>query len=85
MLEHTLILTLSYQYGVPLTGEEQLRYSLKTVDVVHTYQRESPFGIYPKNSPNPLKIEGAPSPVGVKQTGLFECPKGSGFMSLSTP
>lgn len=29
MLEHTLILTLSYQYGVPLKGEKQLRYSFK--------------------------------------------------------
>ncbi|WP_222591574.1 hypothetical protein, partial [Priestia megaterium] len=67
MLEHTLILTLSHQYGVPLRGRNSFAIPLKTADVVHTYQRESPFGIYPKKLPQPPHFfEGAPSPVGVK-------------------
>jgi len=35
--------------------------------------------------PTPSNFEGAPSPVGVKQTGLFEYQEGLGFVSLSTP
>ncbi|MGW9018947.1 hypothetical protein, partial [Priestia megaterium] len=41
-------------------------------------------GFYKHPQP-PQNFEGAPSPVGVKQTWLFECQEGSGVETLSIP
>ncbi|CAI8925934.1 hypothetical protein EMIT0180MI3_380005 [Priestia megaterium] len=44
-----------------------------------------PLNPIQKTPPTPSLFEGAPSPVGVKQTHLFECQEGLGVESLSIP
>ncbi|PEW10381.1 hypothetical protein CN435_26385 [Priestia megaterium] len=50
-----------------------------------TCQREAPLEWLLQTPPTPSIFEGAPSPVGVKQTGLFECQEGLGMETLSIP
>jgi len=50
-----------------------------------TCQREAPLEWLLQTPPPPSTFEGAPSPVGVKQTSLFECQEGLGIVTLSIP
>ncbi|PGR19015.1 hypothetical protein COD13_30570 [Priestia megaterium] len=60
-------------------------FSLRPWTLSTTCQREAPLEWLLQTPPTPSTFEGAPSPVGVKQTCLFEYQEGLGVVTLSIP